>query len=98
MLRRMVLAQALRMIMYGMALGVPAAWIAGRWLASALTDVSPHDPLTFAVAGAGLMIVGSLRRLVACSPGRRGRSDGSPSLGVEGVDVSRLWTSHAETS
>jgi predicted lysophospholipase L1 biosynthesis ABC-type transport system permease subunit len=56
-LRRMVVARALRITVYGVALGLPAAWIAGRWLASALTDVSPHDPLTFALAAFGLMIV-----------------------------------------
>jgi ABC-type antimicrobial peptide transport system permease subunit len=69
------------MIMYGMALGVPAAWTAGRWLASALTDVSPHDPLTFAVAGAGLMIVGlsaawlPARRAAAVDPMEALRSE-----------------------
>ena len=46
-LRRMVLAQALRMAALGdwRSACPPPGW-AGRWLTSALTDVSPHDPFT----------------------------------------------------
>ena len=56
-LRRMVLAQAIRMAVLGLALGLPAAWMAGRWLTSALTDVSPHDPFTFVASACGLFVI-----------------------------------------
>ena len=59
--RWLVARQALRIVLAGLAIGVPAAWIAGRLasrqLSSLLYDVTSTDPLTIAVAVAVLVTV-----------------------------------------
>ena len=60
-IRRLVAGQALRVLLVGLAVGVPAAWAAGRLastqLSALLFDVSPGDPVSFGVATMLLALV-----------------------------------------
>lgn len=51
---RMVVGEALRLVGYGLAIGIPAAWAAGRLVGSLLYGVAPADPYTLFVAVAAL--------------------------------------------
>jgi ABC-type antimicrobial peptide transport system permease subunit len=57
---RLVLRDAIRMIVAGMALGVPAAIAGGRYIRSQLFGLSPADPLTLALACLALAVVAFL--------------------------------------
>jgi predicted permease len=54
-LRRLVLAEALRMTAAGVVVGGVGAWAASRALGGLLYDVAPHDPSTLAAAGVVLL-------------------------------------------
>jgi hypothetical protein len=43
----LVLAEALRLVAFGVGLGILASVLAGRWIASLLFDLSPSDPFTW---------------------------------------------------
>jgi predicted permease len=63
-----VLQRGLRLTLMGVAIGVPVALVATRWIASLLFGVSATDPLTFAVVA---VLLGGVA-LVACwLPARR---------------------------
>jgi ABC-type antimicrobial peptide transport system permease subunit len=63
-----VLRDGLRLALFGVALGLPLAFIGARWLAALLYEVRPYDPLTFALVPV-LMLMAAI---VACTiPGRR---------------------------
>jgi putative ABC transport system permease protein len=65
---RMMMGQGLRLIVIGLAIGLPAALASGRLLRNQLPGVSPNDPLTFA----GVALLLCLIALVACwIPARR---------------------------
>jgi putative ABC transport system permease protein len=67
-LRRYVVGRGLRLAVIGLVIGLPAAWLLARGLASILFTVRPGDPAVFAVVAAGLMVV----VLLACwIPARR---------------------------
>ncbi len=67
-LRRMVIGQGMTLVVVGMAIGVPAAFVVTRFMSSLLFGIKPHDPLTFAVATIVLLLVA----LAACYlPARR---------------------------
>src|SRR5690606_6629017 len=53
--RRLVLLQSLRVVLLGVAVGVPAALMASRLLRALLFGVSPADPVT--IAGVALLLV-----------------------------------------
>ena len=55
---RMVMRDALRVVSFGLALGLPAAWLLARVLSNLLFDVSPRDPLTFASVIGVIAVVG----------------------------------------
>ena len=57
---RMVMTQAGRLAVVGVVLGLVAAVGASRALRSQLFEIAPTDRLTYAVAGAGLLIVALL--------------------------------------
>jgi putative ABC transport system permease protein len=64
----LVVGQSLRLVLTGLALGLVAALLLGRALASFLYGVSAADPVTFAVVG-GLLVLTAL--LAGFVPGRR---------------------------
>jgi predicted permease len=59
-IRRMVVAQGLRGVLIGIAVGIIAAFGVGRLLAATLFGVTPHDPTTFLIAPAFLTCVAML--------------------------------------
>jgi predicted permease len=66
--RWLVLRQAFTLVLAGVAVGIPAAMAASRWLKSLLFGVTPIDPLT--LAGASLALV-TVAALAAYLPARR---------------------------
>ena len=65
---RLILVQGLRLAALGVALGLVAAAVTTRVLASLLFEIRPMDPPTFLGVGIGLLAVGALASLV---PARR---------------------------
>ena len=65
---RLVVRQGLRLVAIGLALGVPAAFLASRLLASLLVGVSGHDPLIYLAVIALLTATGVAAALI---PARR---------------------------
>jgi len=64
----LVVGQGVRLTLGGGAIGLVAAVVATRWVASLLYDVTPHDPLTFVAVVVLLAIVSA----IACYlPARR---------------------------
>jgi predicted permease len=64
----MVLARALRLVSIGILTGLPAAWLASRWVKSLLFGLTPADPAT--LAGASTVLVAAAL-LAAYVPARR---------------------------
>jgi predicted permease len=56
-IRRHVLADAVRLLVPGLAFGIAGAWLAGRLVASRLYQVSPADPVTWTATGLLLALV-----------------------------------------
>jgi ABC-type antimicrobial peptide transport system permease subunit len=67
----MILRDSLALVALGLAAGLPLAWLASRWMASMLYQLSPHDPLSFAVAGIGVLAVSVAAAVI---PARRAAS------------------------
>ena len=65
---RLVVRQGLLLVVIGLVLGVPAAYLASRLLASLLVGVSTHDPITYVGVTLVLMVTGLL---AAWIPARR---------------------------
>jgi predicted permease len=71
---RLVLRQGMTPVFAGLAAGALAAVAIGRYVSSLLFEVSPHDPLAFAIAAAVLIAVSALacwipaRRAAGVSP------------------------------
>lgn len=65
---RMMLFEALFLVVIGLAVGIPAALACARWISSQLYGVSPHDPLTITGSAIALLIVAFL---AAWLPARR---------------------------
>jgi hypothetical protein len=63
----MVLKSAVGLVLIGVAMGLPAAWAASRWVESMLFGLKRNDP--FAIGGAILLIVTSAT-LAAYLPAR----------------------------
>jgi predicted permease len=57
---RMILRETLLLILAGIALGLPCALAATRFIAHTLFGISPGDPLTLAAAGGALVAVGTI--------------------------------------
>ena len=64
----MVLRSVLIQIAFGLALGIPAALIAGHFMASQLYDVGAYDPLALSLAAATLALCAALAGFI---PARR---------------------------
>lgn len=65
---RMVLGQGMAPVVAGLAAGALGALAVGRYLASLLFQVSPHDPLAYSISAAVLLVVAAAACLV---PARR---------------------------
>jgi predicted permease len=69
--RRMVLAQGMRLVAIGLVLGLAGAFLLSRLWSGLLYDVAPTDPLTYAAVALGLALVAA----AACFlPARRATS------------------------
>jgi len=55
---------ALTLVAIGVAVGLPAAWFAGRYIESQLYQVQPADPIVMAGAVLGLTVVAAAAGLV----------------------------------
>jgi len=64
----LVMGQALRVLVWGVALGVAGALAAGRAIASLLYGVTPHDPLVLSVV---IVILGAVAAVASYLPARR---------------------------
>ncbi len=64
----LVLRDALTMILWGIAIGLPLVWASGRLVESQLYDVGPADPVVIAAA---ILILGSAAIAAAFIPARR---------------------------
>jgi len=64
----MVVKGAVRLVVFGIALGLPAAWAASRWVKSMLFGLTPTDPATI-VGAAALLAAAAM--LAAYLPARR---------------------------
>src|SRR5205823_11488862 len=64
----MVVQRALRLVLLGVALGLPAAWVASRWVKSMLFGLTATDPGIMATAVLLLSIAGLV---AAYLPARR---------------------------
>ena len=65
---RLVLASAWWPLAAGLALGVPAAWMATRWIESMLFGLTPADPATI---GAAILALAIVAHVAAWLPARR---------------------------
>src|SRR5829696_1678067 len=63
-----VLSGALRLIVIGVGLGVPAAWAASRLIKSMLFGLEPADPATI---GGAVLLLGIAALVAACLPAWR---------------------------
>jgi predicted permease len=70
-LLRLIVMQAARLIVVGGVLGMAAALLLSRLLASMLVGVRPHDPLSFALAWALMTIIALLASTVPASNAAR---------------------------
>jgi predicted permease len=65
---RLVLGDSLRVAAAGVAMGLVAALLGGRWIADLLFDTSPREPVVLAVVGLALLAVAMVASL---TPARR---------------------------
>jgi len=66
---RLIVGQALRLVLAGVAIGLASAMVVTRWLESLLYGVEPLDPWTFATTALVLLAIATLAAYV---PARRG--------------------------
>jgi predicted permease len=64
----MVVKSAIRLVIFGVAVGLPGAWAASRWVESMLFGLKPTDPATIA---ASILLLGAAALLAAYLPARR---------------------------
>jgi predicted permease len=65
------LRESIYLAVVGLAIGLPLAMITSRWMASMLYQLSPYDPLSFAAASTGVLVVSILAALI---PAKRAAS------------------------
>jgi len=76
-----ILHAAIVQLVAGLAIGLPAAFAAGRFLQSRLFGVGAHDPL---VLSAGLLLLALSAAIAALLPaGRAARMDPAKALRIE---------------
>jgi predicted permease len=64
----LVLTGGARLVVIGIALGLPAAWASSRWVESMLFGLTPTDPAAF---GGAIVVLTSAAQLAAYLPARR---------------------------
>jgi putative ABC transport system permease protein len=64
----LVLKGGIRLVLVGIALGLPAAWLASRWVESMLFGLTPTDP---AAIGGAMVLLTTAAQLAAYLPARR---------------------------
>jgi ABC-type antimicrobial peptide transport system permease subunit len=74
--RRMVLAQGMRLVAIGLVIGLVGAFLLSRLWSGLLYDVAPTDPLTYAAVAIGLAGVAAGGVLPAGAPRHVGGSHG----------------------
>jgi predicted permease len=67
----MVVRESLMMVVAGLAIGLPLAWIGSRLMASVLYDMQPQDPISLAIASVTVLTVSLV---AAAIPARRAAS------------------------
>lgn len=67
----MILRDSLYLVAAGLLIGLPLAWFASKLMASMLFKLSAHDPVSFVVAGLGVLLVSMLAAVI---PARRAAS------------------------
>ncbi len=67
----MILRDSLILVAFGLAIGLPAAWLASKLMASMLYKLSAHDPLSLLSAAIGVVAVSVMAALI---PARRAAS------------------------
>jgi putative ABC transport system permease protein len=77
--QRLVLRGAFWQVGAGLLIGIPAAMLAGHWMASVLFGVTVYDPL---VLGTTIVVLGAVALLAAALPARR-------AAGVEPMEALR---------
>lgn len=60
----MVLRDSLWLVAAGLVIGLPLAWFGSRLMASMLYKLSAHDPLSFVLAGIGVLVVSLVAALI----------------------------------
>jgi ABC-type antimicrobial peptide transport system permease subunit len=65
---RLVLARGARLVLAGIAVGLPAGWAASLWVQSMLFGLTPTDP---AVVGGAVLVLTAAALLAAYVPARR---------------------------
>jgi predicted permease len=66
-----ILRDSLYLAGFGLAAGLPLAWLVSRWMADMLYELSAHDPLSFVSAALGVLVVSIAAALL---PARRAAS------------------------
>jgi putative ABC transport system permease protein len=64
----MIVKDAVRLVAVGIAVGLPGAWLASRWMESMLFGLKPGDPATVA---ASVLVLGGAALLASYLPARR---------------------------
>ena len=64
----LVLKHGARLVLIGIALGLPAAWVASRWVESMLFGLTPADPVAI---GGAILLLTSAAQLAGYIPARR---------------------------
>lgn len=59
-----VLRDSLWLVVAGLVIGLPLAWFGSRLMASMLYKLSAHDPMSFVLAGVGVLVVSLLAALI----------------------------------
>jgi predicted permease len=60
----LVVAQSLRWVAVGLALGIAGSLVLSRFITVLLYDIEPHDPVAFGSAALALLLVGGLASLI----------------------------------
>ena len=63
-----MIADGARLVAIGVAVGLPAAWLASRWVRTLLFGVTPDDP---AAAVSAIVVLGGAALVAAYLPARR---------------------------